>query len=338
MPQYRFDNIIGQREAIDFLQNAIRTGHVPHALILCGEKGSGKRDLAMAFAAALQCAEHGKEPCGHCRSCRQAAADSHPDVILVTNERAGAETKTNTIGVKTARFLQGDVSIKPYEGPYKIYIMPDAHYMNSQAQNALLKALEEPPAYAVLILLAETTAAFLPTILSRCITLKLRPAAENELMTALVNENIPPQRAMICARLSHGNPGRCLQLARDGELEAFRVDCAAFLKRMPEVSSYDIVHFAEGLTSKEGSRVDDFLDFGLSWFRDILTAKGRGDSLIFLDEVTYINNTAQSISFASLESIFQAFDTAAVRRAAKGNDTQIMEVLLLNIRRAMSRR
>lgn len=386
MALQRFDNIIGQKEAVRFLQHAVCTGHVPHALILCGERGIGKMDLAMAFAGALQCTQtpahmqppEGRgisggnreaagnsiagraddpqraEPCGHCRACKQIAAGSHPDVIVVTNARAGAETKTNTLGVKAARFVQGDVSIRPYEGPYKIYIIPEAHNMNAQAQNALLKTLEEPPAYAVLILLARTTAAFLPTVLSRCVTLNLRPVSEDELVTDLVNRqnNVSPAgagdgggaadrgRAVLCARLSRGNPGRCRQLAEDETLWAFRTDFISFIRRFPDVDSYEIVQYAESLTAKEADRAGDFLDFGLAWFRDILAAKSTdtASALIFADEITYINKVKDQLSYEALGRILGAFDDAAQRRAARGNDTQILEVLLLNIRRYMSRR
>ena len=405
MALQRFDRIIGQKDAVSFLQNAVRTGHVPHALILCGERGIGKMDLAMAFAGALQCAQspahmlpaggqevlpdprepgrenpssarlsgpQSAEPCGHCRSCKQIAAGSHPDVIVVTNARAGAETKTNIIGVKAARFVQGDVSIRPYEGPYKIYIVPDAQNMNPQAQNALLKTLEEPPAYAVLILLAQTTAAFLPTVLSRCITLNLRPVSEDELAADLIRRSgsvraagaddpgsadapgspaqekgaaaaapkMSEERALLCARLAHGNPGRCRQLAQDGTLWTFRADFISFIKRLPDVSSYEIVQYAERLTAKEDNRVDDFFDLGLAWFRDFLAAKSTdtAHALIFADEITYINKVKDQLSYAALGRILKAFDDAAQRRAAKGNDTQILEVLLLNVRRAMSRR
>ena len=380
-----------------FLQNAVRTGQVPHALILCGERGIGKMELAMAFAAALQCtapllisddgsgkaagenssqaltppAAHSRsgpdgtevspggglrtaarekemfsptriEPCGCCRACRQIEAGSHPDVIEVTNERAGADTKTGTLGVKTARFVQADVCIKPYEGPWKIYIIPDAHRMNPQAQNALLKTLEEPPAYVVMILLAESTDPFLPTVLSRCITLRLHPVGENDLVTDLVNRSYEVPHAVLCARLSHGNPGRCRQLAGDEALWQFRTDFIGFMKRMPEVNSYEIVQYAESLTAKDVNRADDFMDFGLSWFRDILTAKGTdapgAGTLIFADEITYINEVKDLLSYQALERILRSFDDAARRRASNGNDAQIIEVLLLNIRRAMHQR
>ena len=170
MPKIGFEQVIGQRLAVSHLQNAVRTGRVSQAYLISGEKGAGKMKLALAFAAALLCAQPkqengGPEPCGECHSCVQIQAGSHPDVVLLTNERVGAATKTGTLGVALARFVQADVSVKPYYGPYKIYIIPNAENLNQQAQNALLKTLEEPPAYAVFLLLAQNTSVFLPTVL-----------------------------------------------------------------------------------------------------------------------------------------------------------------------------
>ena len=114
MPKIGFEQVIGQRLAVSHLQNAVRTGRVSQAYLISGEKGAGKMKLALAFAAALLCEQPkqengGPEPCGECHSCVQIQAGSHPDVVLLTNERAGAATKTGTLGVALARFVQADV-------------------------------------------------------------------------------------------------------------------------------------------------------------------------------------------------------------------------------------
>ena len=239
MPKIGFEQVIGQRLAVSHLQNAVRTGRVSQAYLISGEKGAGKMKLALAFAAALLCEQPkqengGPEPCGECHSCVQIQAGSHPDVVLLTNERVGAATKTGTLGVALARFVQADVSVKPYYGPYKIYIIPNAENLNQQAQNALLKTLEEPPAYAVFLLLAQNTSVFLPTVLSRCVSIALHPAPEKDLVAALTAAGVPEKEARIAARLSHGNPGRCMELAEE-ELRQFREEQVLFLaaKEMP---------------------------------------------------------------------------------------------------------
>ena len=140
----KFADIIGQEQLREHLQNAIRLKKVSHAYIINGERCAGKEFIANIFAMALQCERGGEEPCQECHSCRQALSGNQPDIIRVTHE------KPNTIGVEDIRTQIGaDIAIKPYSSPYKIYIMNEGEKMTVQAQNALLKTLEEPPAYGI---------------------------------------------------------------------------------------------------------------------------------------------------------------------------------------------
>ena len=166
-----FEEIIGHKQMIEHLKNAIQLDKVSHAYIFEGEKGCGRKTVAEAFAAALQC-EHQKEgtdACGTCKSCRQAASKNHPDIIHIVHE------KPNSIGVEEIRQqVVNDIQIKPYNGKYKIYIISEAEKMTAQAQNALLKTIEEPPAYGIIILLTDNASSLLPTILSRCVVLSMK--------------------------------------------------------------------------------------------------------------------------------------------------------------------
>ncbi|MDE7299609.1 MAG: AAA family ATPase, partial [Lachnospiraceae bacterium] len=159
-----FKDVIGRENVTEHLKNAIRLNKVSHAYIFCGEDGIGKNFIADIFAAALQCNEYSGEPCCQCKSCRQAEGGNHPDIIRVLHEKA-------TLGVDDIRTqLNNDIAVKPYSGRYKIYIIDEAEKMTEAAQNALLKTIEEPPEYAVILLLTNNIDAFLPTILSRCVT------------------------------------------------------------------------------------------------------------------------------------------------------------------------
>ena len=159
-----FRDIIGQEQIKEHLQNALETKKISHAYIINGEKYSGKEFIARIFAMALQCEEEGVNPCQKCHSCKQALSDNQPDIIRVTHE------KPNTISVDDIRAqVNNDVAIKPYSSPYKIYIINEAEKMTVQAQNAILKTLEEPPEYVVILLLTTNVNSLLSTILSRCI-------------------------------------------------------------------------------------------------------------------------------------------------------------------------
>lgn len=328
-----FQDIIGQKEAIAHLQNALRTGEISHAYIISGEKGSGRRELAAAFAATLQCTDRQEadgllEPCGHCHSCLQSQTLNQPDIITVLPQK---ENKSGALQVDDARRLRDDVQIKPYSSEWKVYIVPNADRMNVQAQNALLKTLEEPPAYAVILLLAEGTEGFPPTVLSRCITLRLHPVEESLITIELEQSGISHESAILAARLSHGNPGRAKRMAEDEEFLAFREQAVNLLKKVPVTDTYTFLQAAGTFT---GEKFDAFIDLGESWLRDLLMVKstGRVDNLIFQDESVYIKNAADILSFAQLQAAADAFDLAHRRRNANGNDTQILEMLLLSLR------
>ena len=143
-----FNDIIGQEHLTEQLQKIVKENKVSHAYLLNGELRSGKEFIAKIFANALQCENEVSAPCGVCPSCKKALSGNHPDIRFITHE------KPNTISVDDIRKqINDDIHILPYIGPYKIYIMNEAEKMTVQAQNALLKTLEEPPAYGVIIIL-----------------------------------------------------------------------------------------------------------------------------------------------------------------------------------------
>lgn len=332
----RFSEIIGQRDAIAHLQNCLRTGRIPHAAILAGEEGAGKLALAQAFAVALVCRDRKEEdgllePCGVCHDCVQAQSMSHPDIKVVTPAKVPESGKTPVLGVDDIRAMRADVAILPYQSDWKIYILPHAERMTPQAQNALLKTLEEPPAYAVILLLADSLTGFLPTVLSRCIAVRLKPTPEKELSDVLMQRyGADRQSALIAARLSGGNAGRAVTLLRDEEQAAFRQQAIGFLKSLPGQDAFSIHQFAAGL----GANAETFLDLTSCWYRDICVYKATGDAdaLIFQDEVRYSIQSAQNTGFPALQRIQESLSEARLRRTRGGNDAQVLELLLLKIR------
>ena len=169
-----FSDIYGYETIKEHLQSAISMGKVSHAYVISGGLGSGKKLIASTFAQTLQCEAGGVEPCGVCHSCVQAAGRNQPDIIWVGHEKPGS------IGVDDIRDqLVSDMQIKPYSSPYKIYIIDEADKLTVAAQNAMLKTIEEPPAYGIVILLANNPDVFLQTILSRCVVLDLKPLKDD---------------------------------------------------------------------------------------------------------------------------------------------------------------
>ncbi|MDO4531864.1 MAG: DNA polymerase III subunit delta, partial [Bacillota bacterium] len=166
---YTFQEIRGNASLVNQLKTAAKSGRVSHAYLFIGGAGAGKRLIANTFAKALQCEGEGEKPCGHCKSCLSFDHKNHPDIIYFQ----ALEKPPNYRIDDVRKQIMETVDLKPFQYDKKIYIIEKADTLNVQSQNALLKTLEEPPAHAVFLLLAERAEGFLPTILSRVVTMKL---------------------------------------------------------------------------------------------------------------------------------------------------------------------
>ena len=324
-----FHDILGHEQIIAHLQNAIEEDKVSHAYIFNGPEASGKMMLAEAFAMALQCEGEGKRPCLECRSCRQAADHNQPDIIYVSHE------KPNTIGVDDIRTqINNDIDIKPYSSRYKVYIVDEAQKMNQQAQNALLKTIEEPPAYAIILLLTTNADSFLQTILSRCITLNLKAVKEDKIKEYLMKHyQIPDYQADICAAFSQGNVGKAIQLASSEEFGELKASVLQLMKRLEDIDLYEMTGAVKQIAEYKLS-VNDYFDLMMIWYRDVLYYKATKDvnGLIFKDEVYDIKRQAEQSSYNGIEEILQALSKAQVRLNANVNFDLVIELLLLTIK------
>ena len=324
-----FSEILGHEQIIEHLQNAIQMKKVSHAYILDGEEGAGKMMLARAFAQTLQCERGGTEPCGECHSCKQALSGNQPDIITVGHE------KPASIGVEDIRGqLCGDIQIKPYSSPYKIYIVDEAEKMTVQAQNALLKTIEEPPAYGVILLLTTNADAFLPTILSRCVTLKLRPV-KSEVIRAYLMEKyqIPDYQADVCTAFARGNVGKAQRLAQSEQFAELKEHLIHLLRHLRDMEIYELTEAARS-ASEYKAEIGDYLDLMALWFRDVLLFKATRqiEGLVFAEEIGDISAQAQKSSYEGLERILKALEKAKVRLKANVNFELTMELLMLTIK------
>lgn len=324
----KFQDIIGQEQIKEHIQNAISTKKVSHAYIINGEKSSGKEFIARVFAMALQCEKGEAEPCQECRSCRQALSDNHPDIIRVTHE------KPNTISVDDIRAqVNNDVAIKPYSSAYKIYIINEAEKMTVQAQNAILKTLEEPPEYAVIILLVSNVNTLLPTILSRCVVLNMKPVADELIKNYLMQQlQVPDYKAEVCVAFARGNVGKAKALASSEEFENVKSEALSLLKYIQDMELNEIVAAIKKITEYK-LEINDYLDICAIWYRDVLLFKAASDvnHLVFRDEIQAIRKTAQRSSYEGIETVIRALDTAKKRLDANVNFELVMELLLLTI-------
>ncbi len=324
-----FNNVIGHEEIIRHLQNAIQTGKISHSYIFAGEPGSGKRLLAGIYAMTLQCEAGGENACGKCESCKRAIGKNHPDIIMVKHE------KPNTISIDEIREqVVNDVDIKPYSSPHKIYIIPDAEIMTPQAQNALLKTIEEPPEYAVIMLLTSNIDGLLPTIRSRCVRLDLKVVDDGLVKKYLMEHlHIPDYQAEIDASFAHGSIGKAKEAATSQEFADITQKALKILKYADSMEVYELTEAIKNLSS-EKQNINDYLDIFQFWFRDVLMFKATReiDNLVFKQEINYIREQASQRSYENLEKILEALDKTKVRLRANVNTELALELLFLTIR------
>lgn len=323
-----FNDIYGQDAMKEYMENVLETRQISHAYIIAGEKSSGKEFIARIFARALQCEKGGTQPCGECHSCRQALSGNHPDIIRVMHEKPGS------IGVEDIRSqVNNDIVIKPYYGPYKIYLINEGEKMTVQAQNALLKTLEEPPEYGVILILANGTESILPTIQSRCVALNMRPVPDGLVKKYLMETlQIPDYRAEVCTAFARGNIGRAKLLASSEEFDKVKEEAITLLKYINEMELPDIVLSIRHITEYQLD-VTDYLDILSVWYRDVLMFKAMNDAnhLIFREEIQYIKKVADRSSYEGIQKILEALDKAKARLAANVSFELTMELLLLTI-------
>lgn len=324
-----FKEIIGHEQEVAHLQRAIKSGKVSHAYIFNGEKGTGKRTLADAFALTLQCTGEGERPCGTCHSCHQAASGNHPDIIHVTH------AKPASIGVEDVREqLVGDVQIRPYNGKYKIYIISDADKMTVQAQNAILKTIEEPPEYAVIILLTTNSQTLLDTIRSRCVFIDLKPVPDEQVKAYLMEEiQVPDYEADICVAFAQGNIGKAVRLASSEDFSAIKSSAMRLIRNAGRMEVSELIDYVKEVQEYKLS-IQDYLDILALWYRDMVYFKATRDidGIVFRDEIRTIRDTVTVCSYEGVEEVMKAIENAKARLNANVNFDLTMELLFFVIK------
>lgn len=327
-----FGDIIGHEDIVKHFKSSIELGKVSHAYILNGEKGAGKKTLVSVVTKTLQCEEGGPDPCGKCKSCLQVESGNQADIIWITHE------KPNVISVDEIREqIVNDIQLKPYSSKYKIYVVPDAQMMNPQAQNALLKTLEEPPEYAIVMLLTDNVNKFLPTILSRCIVLNFKPVNELSVMDYLVNQlDIDQEKARFCTDFAQGNLGKAVRLAISTDYKEIKETSIRLLRNIQDMEMDDIIQAVKNM-GKYKLDITDYIDIMTMWFRDILMVKisNSPNKIIFKNEFSTMKKQASKMSYEGVEKILEAMDKLKIRLEANVNFDIAMELMLLTIKENM---
>lgn len=326
---FSFSEIVGHEQIKEHMQAAIRDKKPFHAYLFQGEEGVGKEALARTFAAGLQCqSESADKPCKECVSCRQMESGNQPDVIWVTREKA-------SLGVDEIREqLCNTMDIKPFSSPYKIYLVPEAEKMTEAAQNALLKTIEEPPEYGIVILMTSNISALLPTIQSRCLTMEFRPLS-TAVVESYVKEHcqVPDYQARASAAFAQGNLGKAMRYAKSEDFIERKDHIISLLRHVEQMDLSEMLAVIKDLGTRK-DEVRDYIDLMVLWYRDVLLFKATKDinQLLFQDGASYISREASHRSYEKIEEILQAFEKAKVRLRANVNFDITMELMLLTLK------
>ena len=214
-----WSTILGHEALAERFRESVALGRLAHAYLFIGREGIGKELFARELAKALLCGQGAGEACDACRSCQKVEHGNHPDVSFIRRiaRTAKGERRTQILIDQVREEIQEPIGYKPYEGSHKVFVVADAERMTEEAQNGLLKTLEEPPPHSLLILLASRAEPFVDTVVSRCRIVRFRALAADVAERILVERlECEPEAARVLARLSGGSPGLALRY-RDGE-------------------------------------------------------------------------------------------------------------------------
>lgn len=329
-----FSDIYGYETIKEHMQSAIRLGKVSHAYIINGGLGAGKKMLAGIFAKTLQCEnmQDTVNPCNKCHSCIQTDSNNQPDIIWVRHE------KPASIGVDDVRKqIISDMQIKPYSSRYKIYIIDEAEKLTVAAQNALLKTIEEPPAYGIVIFLTTNADIFLQTILSRCVMLDLRPISNSIVEQYLKDHyDVSDYERRFATHFAQGKIGRAKTIIESTEFAHLKQEVMSVIRNAKDMTAGDIIAVVNEVKNYKLT-IDDYLDLLAMWFRDVLLFKSTNDTnyLIFSDEISLIKTQAQTMSYEGIQDILNSIDKVKIRLKANVNFELCIELLIMTIKEAL---
>ena len=321
-------NIVGHHWAMDMLKKHVIHGTTRHAYLLAGAPGLGRRTLALRFAQALNCQtplEPGV-PCGQCRDCKQIAVMQHADLTVIQAEAEGATLKVDQI-----REARRTLTLKPYQAKYRISLFLRFQEANDNAANALLKTLEEAPSYAVLILTADNPEQLLPTIVSRCEVLRLRPLQVEEVQKELENRGVEGDRAKLIAHISGGRFGYAQRLIEDESLLERREERLNDLQSLISASRVEKFSYADKLARDKESMRQAILVW-LSYWRDVMLRTAHAATpLVNVDRNVEIEDLAQRLDLSMARRVVSGLEDVLEKMERNVNARLLAEVLLLDL-------
>ncbi len=326
--------VIGQDKILALLDYSLKTNAIAHAYLVVGPRHVGKGTLAMNLAQALNC-DGPEQPCGQCHSCQRIMAGKHADVTPI-----GLDSRTE-IGIDDIRGLQRLANLPPYEGKYKVFIIDEAEYLSTEAANSLLKILEEPPQRVVWLLLAAEEEHILPTIISRCQRLELKPVPSEQVQEVLINSyNVDADKAKLLTQLCHGRLGWALSALENDAILEQRSQRIAKLVSLLTANLGQRFAYAQELASlfSQSRRTGaEIIGIWLDWWRDLMLIKGGcKEAIINVDNEIVLKEQAGGLSLDEIKGFLANLCLLEEEISKNVNPRLALEWLMLNLPRKES--
>jgi DNA polymerase III subunit delta' len=321
-------NIVGHEWAVDMLKKHVIYGTMRHAYLFAGPPGLGRRTLAIRFAQALNCQTplEAGIPCGECRDCKQIEAMRHADLTVIQ-----ADSEGGTLKVDQIREARRSLTLKPYQANFRVALFLRFQEANDNAANALLKTLEEAPSYAVLILTADNPEQLLPTIVSRCEVLRLRPLKIENVQSALENRGVETSQARLIAHISGGRFGYALRLIENEALLEKREERLNDLQGLISASRVEKFAYADKLARDKESMRQAVLIW-LSYWRDVMLRSAQAETpLVNVDRNLEIEELAGRLDLSMARRAVSNFEEVLEKMERNVNSRLLAEVLLLDL-------
>ena len=320
-------DLIGHEWAVDMLTKHVVNGTTRHAYLFSGPPGLGRHTLALRFAQALNCPTPVSAgiPCGTCRDCRQIEAMQHADLAIIQ-----ADSEGGTLKVDQIREARRTLTLKPYQSKYRVALFLRFQEANDNAANALLKTLEEAPAHAILLLTADTPEQLLPTIVSRCEILRMRPLPVKAIESYLLDQGVDEERARLLAHISGGRPGYARSLVDDVTVLEKREEYLNDLQTLIPAPRVEKFSYADKLSKDKDAMRQTFLIW-LSYWRDVmLRVAGAETPLINVDRNMEIEFLAGRLDLPTARRVVSDLESALEKMERNVNSRLLAEVLLLD--------
>jgi DNA polymerase III subunit delta' len=322
-----FSEITGHQQQLNTLRSAMASGRLHHAYLLLGPEGLGKRTVAIALAKAIYCVGSEQDYCGRCVNCARITNGNHPDVRLI---EPLADKKE--ISIQQIRELQRELNYRSFSGKRKIAIIDPAILMNSSAQNALLKTLEEPPLDSLIVLIAPNAGGLLPTLRSRCLRLSFAPLSSAQVAAFLESQHgMQADEAKLLAAMSMGSIGAAANLDKDELIEKRRIWSSMLISL--KVGDYNAAIIAAEEFARNRDEALEFLKWTESWFRDLLIygATQRPDELVNLDMLPQIDQQATESSVDCILLALSQITGASASIQRNLNRRMVLEKFLFGV-------